>query len=324
MRPNADTHELLVEVRTPQPDDSAKSRAAAALKRVEDMVITSADDYRVAATDLQSIKGQFKAVDAQREELKAPSLEGCRRVDAFFRAPLEFLKSAEEILKKKLQKWDDEQKELARKEQQRLDEIARQERLKREAEAREAQRVADEKAAAARREAEAQRQAADKARREAEEAKRAGDAAAAAAAAKAADEAARAAQKLETKAETTEQRGAQRAEALQARAASIVAPIVQVEIPKVAGVSNRDNWRAECIDLKSLVLASAVTIVREMGGLNDEKVKKIFNTSPTVPVGLLMANDKVLGQQARSLKEHFIAPGVRVYNDRTKASTAQR
>lgn len=292
---------LLVEVRTPQPDDSAKSRAAAALDRVEKLVISSADDYRIAAADLQAIKGQFKTVDAQREELKAPSLEGCRRVDAFFKAPLDFLRSAESILKKKLQKWDDDQKEIARKEQARLDEIARQEQLKKEGAAAEAKRQADEKAAADRREAQEKRQAAEAAQRRADEARRAGDTVAAAAAAKVAQDAQRSATRLETRASATLQRGAERSKSLQAQAASVVAPIVQADIPKVAGLSNRDNWRAECVDLKALVQAVA---------------------AGQAPLSLVMANDKVLGQQARSLKEHFIAPGVRVWNDKTKAAGA--
>src|SRR4051812_16054639 len=81
----------LVEVITPMPDSSAKTRAEAALERVKSLVIRTHDDYAAAAADLAEVKGQFRAVDKQREELKAPSLEACRRVDSFFKPPLQFL-----------------------------------------------------------------------------------------------------------------------------------------------------------------------------------------------------------------------------------------
>lgn len=319
----------LVEISTPMPDDSAKSRAASALERVKQLVITDASSYTMAAADLSAIKGQFKAVDGQREELKAPSLEGCRRVDAFFKAPLDFLRDAEKIIKGKLQAWDDEQERLRKAEQARLDEIARQERLRKEAEAREAQRLAAEKAEAARREAETQRQAEENARREAAaaeqarqraereaaEAKARGDREAqaaaerqvqaererAASAERAAQTAARAAQRFDSKADTAEQRGASRAEALHAQAASVVAPIVQIETPKVAGLTSRDNWRAECTDLMSLVKAVA---------------------EGKAPVAYVTANDQVLGKMAKALKEQFVVPGVRCWPEKIKASGA--
>jgi colicin import membrane protein len=158
----------LVEVITPMPDSSAKTRAEAALERVKSLVIRTHDDYAAAAADLAEVKGQFRAVDKQREELKAPSLEACRRVDSFFKPPLQFLGQAETILKGKLSAYDAEQERLRREEQARLDEIARQERLRKEAEAREVERKAREKADAERRAAETQRQAEAKARREAE------------------------------------------------------------------------------------------------------------------------------------------------------------
>src|SRR5579872_4015763 len=160
----------LVEIQTPMPDDSVKSGAAALLDQAKSLVIANAADYAVAATALANIKGRWNAVEEERVQLKAPSLEGCRRVDKFFEAPLTALKSAETVVKEKLDAYDKEQKRLAAIEQARLDAIARKEREKREAEAREAQRKAEEKAAAERRAAEEKRRAEEAEREKARQA----------------------------------------------------------------------------------------------------------------------------------------------------------
>lgn len=94
---------------------------------------------------------------------------------------------------------------------------------------------------------------------------------------------------------------AEKAQALEERAATVVAPIIQRDPPKVTGLSTRENWRAECIDI--LALARAVAEGR-------------------APVAYLQANDKVLGQQARSLKAQFVCDGVRVWKEDSLASGA--
>lgn len=291
----------LAEVTVPMPSSAPQERAQAALAAANALQIVTADDYRQAAQELQALAAKEKEIDEARVKLKKPIDDAAKAVQAFFKPPLDFLAQAKTVIKTKLVAWDQEQERKRKAEQARLDEIARQERLKKEAQAAEAARIAREKAEADRRKADAERKAAEDAKRIADEARKAGDAEAAAAAEKLASEAARAATRYASKADATEQRGAERAEALQAQAATVVAPVIQADIPKVAGLSNRDNWRAECVDLKSLVQAVA-----------DGKA----------PLSLVMANDKVLGQQARSLKEHFVAPGVRVWNDKTKAAGA--
>jgi chromosome segregation ATPase len=320
---------LLVDVRTPHPDAAVQSKAEAALERVKKVVIVDSASYRMAAADLAAIKGQFKSTDAQREELKAPSLEGCRRVDAFFRDPLDFLRSAEAVLKSKLDAWDKEQKRLAAVEQARLDEIARREREKREAEAREAQRKAETKAAEERRAAEEKRRAQEverrkaqeaemarlKAERDAAEARARGDREAreraeqaekearaqAAAAERAARDAEAAAAKLEARAESTEQRGVERAEILQQQARSVVAPVVQVEVPKVAGLSSRKNYKAKVTNLMALVRAVA---------------------EGTAPLAYVMANEATLNKMAKALQEQICIPGVELVQDTIKSSRA--
>lgn len=116
-----------------------------------------------------------------------------------------------------------------------------------------------------------------------------------------ADEAARKTQeKLQLQAATAQAAGKmEKAEVLQSRAEAVVPAIITREIPKVAGLSTRENWFAECTDLDKLVAAVA---------------------AGTAPLSLLMANDKVLGQQARSLKKDFIVPGVRVWSEKSLAA----
>lgn len=285
----------LVEVVTPMPDSSAKTRATAALDRVKAFNIVTADDYAAAASMLAQIKGQWKEVDGQREDLKAPSLEACRRVDAFFRDPLKFLKDGEAIIKQKITAYDAEQERLRKAEQARLEEIARREREAKEQAAREAARKAQEAADAARREAEAKRQAEEKARRDAEEARARGDREAAAAADQAAKAAAKEAARFDTKAERVESAGVERVAALQAQAATVVAPIAQRAVPKVAGLRFTEAWKFEIVD--------------------PSKINRAF----------LMPDEQKIRKQVLALKgdaASLIGEGVRVWSEKVPASGA--
>lgn len=116
-----------------------------------------------------------------------------------------------------------------------------------------------------------------------------------------ADEAARKEQeKLQQQAARAAESGkTEKAGALQQRAASVVAPVINREPPKVAGISARENWYAECTDLRALVMAIA---------------------EGNAPLSFVMANDKVLGAQARNLKSEFVVPGVRVWSEGNIAS----
>lgn len=103
--------------------------------------------------------------------------------------------------------------------------------------------------------------------------------------------------KLETKAERKEDRAAD----LGSRADTIVAPVITREPPKVAGVATREIWKAECTDLMALVKAIA---------------------AGHAPLSLVVPNDKVIGQQARSLQHDFKVPGVRVWSEKSIAAGA--
>lgn len=242
----------LVEVTVPMPDNTAMTTAQQALVYAQNFAIATAEDYEKAATAAGRASARWDEVDKKRQELKAPSLEACRRTDAFFAPALTALKSAKDILRGKLSAWDRKQEELRQEAQSKADDAARIERERLQREAAEAQRKAQEKAAEERRQAEAQRQAALQAEREAKAAREAGDAAAAARAAEEAREAALAAQRLEQRAERTEDRAVAKVANLEASAMSVVAPVIQADTPKVTGVARKLVWKFRIKDPSKL------------------------------------------------------------------------
>lgn len=64
---------------------------------------------------LKEIQRQLKLLDGKRKELKAPSLEAGRRIDAFFKPPIERLTLAKAALKQYIQKELAAQREAQRK-----------------------------------------------------------------------------------------------------------------------------------------------------------------------------------------------------------------
>lgn len=86
---------------------------------------------------------------------------------------------------------------------------------------------------------------------------------------------------------------------LQERAAMIVAPIAQQDRPAVAGISRRETWRADVVDLRALVRGIADGVV---------------------PLAAIEANQKFLNGQARALRSELRYPGVRAVPERTIAS----
>lgn len=78
-------------------------------------------------------------------------------------------------------------------------------------------------------------------------------------------------------------------------------PATTLPAPRAEGVFFRDNWKAEVVDLKALVLAIA---------------------SGKAPITLVKPDDVALGGLARSLKSAMQVPGVRVTNQRTVAARA--
>lgn len=83
----------------------------------------------------------------------------------------------------------------------------------------------------------------------------------------------------------------EKADAIRESVPSIPVPIVQVEPPKLAGMSFRTDWKADVTDFQRLVVAVA---------------------EGKVPLDALLPNDKVIGQAARALKKNLNWPGVTV------------
>ncbi|MEY8194477.1 MAG: hypothetical protein RPR28_06425 [Cycloclasticus sp.] len=57
------------------------------------------DDYEIATDDLSDIKGYLNQVESMRKEIKSPIVAAGKQIDAFFKTPLDFCKSAEIVLK---------------------------------------------------------------------------------------------------------------------------------------------------------------------------------------------------------------------------------
>jgi hypothetical protein len=97
-----------------------------------------------------------------------------------------------------------------------------------------------------------------------------------------------------------------KAEKLQAKAdmlaevsASIVAPIVRIETPRVAGVTSRETWSATVTAMRMLVLSVAGSLCAEM---SDEEIIHHMRKFCRTPIQALQADSKFLNAQARALK----------------------
>ena len=210
----------IVSVNVPMSSPANSTLAQNMLALAAGATIVDASDYERVATQLQNVKAKHKEIDAARKELLKPIDEGRNRIQAFFRGPLGVLEQAEEIYKRKLADYRDEQERLRLEEQRKAEEKARHERERIAEQAREAERRAREKAEADR---------------------------AAAAEAEAAGRAAEA-EKLRARADKAEERGAERVAQLTERSESVVAPTIEREAPKVKGIKTRYVWKWKLVD----------------------------------------------------------------------------
>jgi len=107
-------------------------------------------------------------------------------------------------------------------------------------------------------------------------------------------------ERLEARAAAAEAKGkAEKAEELRNQAATVPAPVVQIETPKVSGVSTREVHKAVVTDLKDL-----------LQGVIDGKV----------PEGAVLANEPFLNAQARLQKSSLNYPGVKVVTEQILSS----
>lgn len=94
-------------------------------------------------------------------------------------------------------------------------------------------------------------------------------------------------QKAEQKAETYREQGREdKAEEWETKARFTPAPVVPAAVPKVAGVSMRDEWRFEVVDKAKL------------------------------PLNYLIPNETAIGKVVDALKEEHGIPGIRVWCDK--------
>lgn len=162
--------------------DSMIGEASTAIKtRAQLIVIASDADYVTASEFGSEIKSWFDNMEKERVKLKAPFLSGCNGIDFHYRAPLATLAAALNVVKERMNAWDQEKRRLVDLERKRQEEALRlaQEEAKRQEEAALAVLRAQEQAQRKAAEAEAARQ---RAAREEAEAKARSEAAARAAA----------------------------------------------------------------------------------------------------------------------------------------------
>lgn len=226
--------------------------------------VDSPEMLDIAGEELRGIVTRRKQIEELRLSLTRPIDQAKRNIMDMFRGPDDRLAQSESLLRDGITRYQRAEREKA-------------EAIRREAEARAAAERAEQ--ARIQREAEA---AERQAREEAEAASRAGDAAAAAAAEVAASEAAAAAESAREQVELSE-----------------IAPPAPLAVVahKATGIGTRQNWKAEVIDFRALVLAAAE---RALAG--DDFL-----------LGFLLPNDKALGMAAKSMQRKLVIPGVRVY-----------
>jgi DNA repair exonuclease SbcCD ATPase subunit len=256
----------LVDLRIARPDNAAATRAAEALERVNALVVDTPEDYEAAAAFLREIKSRWNETEDQRKHLVAPINEAKDRVQRLFAGPdgpLTIYSKAEGIVKNKLADYQREQERIRQEEQRIANERARKEREELEARAREQERKAREKA--------------DADRKAAEEAAAAGRA----------EEAA----KLEARADRTENKAAEKAQALELQAASVVAPVIEREAPKVAGLKTREVWKFEITDASKINPTFLCPDLDKIG----KTVKALKNDAPgVIGAGVKVWPDKSL------------------------------
>lgn len=223
--------------------------------------------YREAADDLKRIKAAAKALEDARTGAVKPLNDEVKAINGWFAAPKQKLDATERTIKAAIARYADEQERIRREEQRKRDEEARRERERLEAQARAARAKAEAEAAELRRKAEAE-----------------------AAAGRAAEAA-----KLQERAEQRIERAEIKADVMDASAAAVVAPVIQREAPKVAGVTMREVWKFEITDPSKVNPAFCIP--------DEVKIRKVV---------LAMKGDAA----------DVLGDGVRVYVERQVASSA--
>ena len=254
-------------------DDIAKDTKAQALVQVASetkaqalaLLVRSPHEYQNVSIFLSQIKSKFNEIEGHRKHLKEPFIEGGKRIDEFFRAPLQFLKDAETTAKQKLIGYETEQHRIAAEEQRKLEEKARKEREALEAKARAEREKADAEAR--------------EIQRKADEARAAGDLAESV--------------RLRNQADKVVEKSEAKAEAFQSKAEQVVAPKVEAYIPPVVGQSSRTVWKARVVD--------AFLVPREYLMVNEKVLDQVANaTKGKVPIpGVQFYAEQIMSARAK-------------------------
>lgn len=135
--PAATADNILTPVKALQlPDTVAANRTANnAVRMAEGFLITTPEDYGMAAEELASVKGKWKKMEDQRTSITGPMNKALDAINTLFKGPMALLKSAETTLKTSMLTYSDEQ-----------DRIAAAAKKKRDEEAAAAQKVLDDAA----------------------------------------------------------------------------------------------------------------------------------------------------------------------------------
>lgn len=211
-----------------------------------EIVVASDADYTFAGKQVLEIAAQAKALEAKRKELIAPALEQQRRINDFFRVPIEACQEARKRIDRAMGAYEAEQRRIREEAERAAREAARKER----------ERMEREAAAAA----EKARQAREREEAKARELEAAGRA-----------------ERAEAMRAQAEAREAQRQADIDAQRAAAAAvpeqPVVHHEAPKAAGISTRTDYDFEIVDSALLpreyLVPDEVAIRRVVRALKD-------------------------------------------------------
>jgi DNA repair exonuclease SbcCD ATPase subunit len=257
-------------------------------------VPTTAAEYQSAADQLRAIKTRAASLESWREKLKKPILEAGRAIDAFFKAPQQFLADAEKAIKTSMLTYDRRQQQLREEAERLAAEAARKEQERLQAQAAKAEAAARAKREEEERKAREKREIEEAKARKLEEAGRAEEADRRRAAAQEAEQ-----RRMEAAAETERQRIAE-ADAKRLAAETMpTAPVIHMETQKVAGISTREVWSAEVTDKMKLIRAVA---------------------AGEAPAELLDINMSTLNRLAKALKGGLSYPGIRAVSEKNMAA----
>ena len=277
---------------------AAQTGADGMLSQVKALSIDCPEVYEAAGEMLLDIRARYAAVEKQRVFLKEPYLEGGRRIDAFFKVPLERLAEAGTMVKDRMlafKQAEDRKAEKLRQEQAERDRVER-ERLQAIADAAaQAQRDAD---------AQAERLRQDAAATAAELADAGDDEAAAQVVADAELAAAEVTVEAQLQAED--------AQVEIDLAAVAPAPLAVQSAARASGVSSRKTWKFQSIDRLQLVLGIATA---HAAG-DQDKVDQLL--------AYIQVDESALNRVAGALKGAARVPGVTFHEVESLAASGRR